>query len=491
MTKNGIKSARGWELAVLMLFPLLLTPKFSNADEWQTVVDTTRLTYADGDSWLSELGADIYGNIHVTWQDNRDGNDEIYYTKLDNNGNTLVDDMRLTSDNAESVFPHLQLDGSGNVHIIWRDSRNGSPEMYYIKLDNNGNVLVDTTRLTSGPTFNHNLRVDNVDIIHIAWQDRRDGNPEIYYAKLDNNGNPLISDIRVSTATGDSWWPYIGIDNSLNVHIAWYDARNGNGEIYYTKLDNNGNTLVDDTSLTFAGGAVGAPALEVDNSNNIHIVWPDNRNGYSALYYTKLDNNGNTLIDDTLVTTANGEGYLMDMDDEGNVHIAWSDNRDGNDEIYYTKIDNNGNTLVDDTRLTFDDADSWWPRISVDENDGIHITWDDNRNGNREIYYIKGDIITAVDENPILYPAEYKLMQNYPNPFNPTTTIHYVIGRMQPVSLKIYDISGKEVAILVNEEKPAGAYTVKFDVSKLSSGIYFYQLKAGDFTQTKKMILMR
>ena len=88
-------------------------------------------------------------------------------------------------------------------------------------------------------------------------------------------------------------------------------------------------------------------------------------------------------------------------------------------------------------------------------------------------------------------PAEFSLRQNYPNPFNPSTSIQYAIGNRQFVSLKVYDILGNEVATLVNEEKPTGTYEIDFDASNLTSGIYFYQLTAGSFSQTKKMLLLR
>ena len=116
------------------------------------------------------------------------------------------------------------------------------------------------------------------------------------------------------------------------------------------------------------------------------------------------------------------------------------------------------------------------------------------------------EIITAL-ENNIQLPNKFLLSQNYPNPFNPTTTIGFsipaqsVIARSpfidattkqsQHVTLKVYDILGREVATLVNEQKPAGNYEVTFDASELSSGVYFYKLQAGSFVQTKKMILLR
>jgi len=91
----------------------------------------------------------------------------------------------------------------------------------------------------------------------------------------------------------------------------------------------------------------------------------------------------------------------------------------------------------------------------------------------------------------IAAPEEFMLHQNYPNPFNPSTTISYEIPKAGFVSLKLYDVLGREVATLVNEEKIAAKYDIEFKANILASGVYFYQLRAGDFVQTKKMVLLR
>lgn len=97
-----------------------------------------------------------------------------------------------------------------------------------------------------------------------------------------------------------------------------------------------------------------------------------------------------------------------------------------------------------------------------------------------------------IDENSNLStPEQFVLYQNYPNPFNPVTSIQYVIASRQFVQLIVYDVLGNEIATLVNEEKPFGVYNVQFAMNNLSSGIYFYQLKAGDFIQTKKLVLIK
>lgn len=86
---------------------------------------------------------------------------------------------------------------------------------------------------------------------------------------------------------------------------------------------------------------------------------------------------------------------------------------------------------------------------------------------------------------------QFELFQNYPNPFNPTTSIEYRVGSLETVTLKIYDVLGNKVAVLVNEQKPEGEYNIEFDAEGLSSGVYFFKLTAGKFSETKKMILMR
>ena len=88
-------------------------------------------------------------------------------------------------------------------------------------------------------------------------------------------------------------------------------------------------------------------------------------------------------------------------------------------------------------------------------------------------------------------PEGYSLSQNYPNPFNPTTNLEFGISDLEFVSLKIFNTLGKEVATLVNEKLNAGTYKYSFDASGLTSGIYFYTLKAGNYIETKRMNLIK
>ena len=98
---------------------------------------------------------------------------------------------------------------------------------------------------------------------------------------------------------------------------------------------------------------------------------------------------------------------------------------------------------------------------------------------------------SKIVEVSVSEPTKFVLEQNYPNPFNPTTKINFSIPEVQQVQLKVYDVLGNEVATLVNEEKAPGTYEVQFNASNLTSGIYFYTLKAGSFSETKKLMLLK
>ncbi len=100
-------------------------------------------------------------------------------------------------------------------------------------------------------------------------------------------------------------------------------------------------------------------------------------------------------------------------------------------------------------------------------------------------------VFSNLDVMDLGAPTTYALAQNYPNPFNPTTTINYQIPKDGFVTLKIYDVLGKEVATLVNENKGTGRYNVNFNASNLASGVYLYQLKVNDFVSTKKLVLLK
>jgi hypothetical protein len=104
---------------------------------------------------------------------------------------------------------------------------------------------------------------------------------------------------------------------------------------------------------------------------------------------------------------------------------------------------------------------------------------------------LKYDITVDVENFHAEVPTDFTLYQNYPNPFNPSTKIRFVIPKSSFVNIKVYNVLGKEIVTLINEERPAGNHEVEFSGTDLPSGVYFYKLQTGSFIQTKKMILLR
>jgi hypothetical protein len=102
-----------------------------------------------------------------------------------------------------------------------------------------------------------------------------------------------------------------------------------------------------------------------------------------------------------------------------------------------------------------------------------------------------GSITTSVFIEPNVIPKGFELNQNFPNPFNPSTTIRYAITAQSNVTLRIFNILGQEVESLVNMQQGAGSYVVQFNASRLSTGVYFYELRAGDYRDIKKMVLLK
>ncbi|MCW8803093.1 MAG: T9SS type A sorting domain-containing protein, partial [Ignavibacteriaceae bacterium] len=156
---------------------------------------------------------------------------------------------------------------------------------------------------------------------------------------------------------------------------------------------------------------------------------------------------------------------------------------------YHNLTNSNGDSLVElsEKALAFDtdnfeDGDY---RIIVEVYDEAGNSDIDSM----DVKFKNGNPVTTENEPGEIY--SFNLEQNYPNPFNPTTNIGFRIANFGLVTLKVYDVLGNEITTLVNEEKPAGEYEVEFDGSSLTSGIYFYQIKAGDFIETKQMVYLK
>ena len=142
------------------------------------------------------------------------------------------------------------------------------------------------------------------------------------------------------------------------------------------------------------------------------------------------------------------------------------------------------------------EGNDYKPKIAfVSINDTVYaaIFWLHESNSKIDIWFAKAKFIPIFSsvENDNFYVNTFQLKQNYPNPFNPSTKIEYQIPKSEFVSIKVYDLLRREIATLVNEKESAGNYEVEFDGSDLSSGVYLYQMVAGNFSSTKKFIYMK
>jgi hypothetical protein len=127
----------------------------------------------------------------------------------------------------------------------------------------------------------------------------------------------------------------------------------------------------------------------------------------------------------------------------------------------------------------------------VSDDSGAHVAWAATFNGEQDVYYgrIRNSLTSVEDQSVIA--SSFSLEQNYPNPFNPTTKIVFRMGLDGFVSLKVYDVLGRDVAVLVHETKTSGTHSIAFDASHLSSGVFYYRLISEGFTQTRKMLVVR
>ncbi len=172
-----------------------------------------------------------------------------------------------------------------------------------------------------------------------------------------------------------------------------------------------------------------------------------------------------------------------------------------------TEVNNYGfdveRTMTNDGESHSSIVNGQWEKIgfvqgSGNSNSPKNYSFTDNKPGSGKVAYrlkqidINGDFkYSNVVMADLLSPGRFDLSQNYPNPFNPLTTISYQLSKFSHTTLKVYDVLGNVVATLVNEEKPAGTYEVTWNAGNLSSGVYFYQLKAGNFLSKKKMVLLK
>ncbi len=387
-----------------------------------------RVTHSTTRADQPDIAIDANGNVHIAYTDEYTTSvRELWYTMLDNDGHTLIDDTRLTTDDSyESTRPAILVDSENKVHILWRDQRwDGGQyqEVTYTKLDpylddmDGGPAISGTITLIDDTRMSHNyewyilsvrMALDSNGDIHIVW-DNQDLDA-IYYKKVDTNGDELVPETVIRSAGQWRATPYLALDSNGNLHLTWADYKNINwDEVYYMMLDNAGNILIDATRLTSDDDEYSKwSSLVVDADDKVHVVWQDDRGANKEIWYTKLDpdlddQDGSpadeaaiTLIPDTPLTPDDGvkSRHPVVAVDERMLHVTWEE--DDDDNIHYSVLTNNGHFVLNNYGLTTNGtaypSTNWtMPYLALDDNHRMHAVWCDSRDGTYEVYYTHYD----------------------------------------------------------------------------------------------------
>ncbi len=469
-------------------------------------------------------GTDIYvcGSSSGVWRSSDDGanwkklNDgtngmpsSSQITDLSFIGETLVASESTVNEGSKGMYVSTNY-GANWTHINW-----GQPKYYVNGIAvENGNISLATAsgmyRSTDNGTNWTRRTIHNktgwADFTAIAFRSANSGfagdiNGYVYYSTDEGGswwepGMPYQDQVQIENGAIISSFAFIG----TSVFAATKAFRAGvEGGVY--KSTDNGSTwarvssglpaLADTNTLVNSLVVIGTNLFAgtghgVYMSANNGASWTPVNNGLIYHYVTSLAAQGTELFAGT------SNGVFRSNDNGANWSLSLSDKY----VSALTVVDTNvfAGTLSQGIYWLHKSDSTWRYRDLPD----VEITSFAINNGylfsatsQNSLWKNPIGTLTPVEEIKNNLPAEFCISQNYPNPFNPTTTLSFAIGHQSFVSLKVYDILGREVSTLVNEEKPAGEYNVKFDAAGLTSGIYFYRIQAGKYSETRKMILMK
>jgi len=225
----------------------------------------------------------------------------------------------------------------------------------------------------------------------------------------------------------------------------------------------------------------------------------DNQVSYDTLYIAQYG----TIVDlnfkmESLIHTYDGDISISIISPTG-IEVSLTNRRGaGGDNYINTLFDDSSAVAISNGTAPFTGTFRPESPLSVFNGLNVHGNWvlkvNDQAAGDTgriERYYLNVIYNAVLVVNNKQIPVKFELGQNFPNPFNPVTTIKYSVPKQAFVVIKIYDILGREVKILVNDMRIAGNYEIDFNASHLASGVYFYKIKSGDFTDVKKLVLLK
>jgi hypothetical protein len=315
----------------------------------------TRSSYDGGVSWenvirLSDSTADSQNGhlavstayVHVVWRDEQHGTGEIYYRRSSDSGLTWGPAARLTQDTSASVLPSITAVDS-IIHLVWSDDRDGQSAIFYKRSRDHGMTWEADRRLSSGPLTALFPSVSATSSrVNVVWT----AGWEIYHLCSQDTGHTWGSEQRLTVDPAVSWFPSVAVSDTI-VHVVWHDQRDGYIDVFYARSVDGGMSWQDDTNLTANDANSNIPCLAAADSM-VHIAWYDNRDGNYEIYYKRSRDHGMTWQDDVRLTQDAAVSKAPCCAVSGTrVHVVWTDLRDGNWEIYYMQ-DPTGNAVTED-----------------------------------------------------------------------------------------------------------------------------------------------
>ncbi|HDQ22777.1 MAG TPA: hypothetical protein ENN28_02255, partial [Candidatus Uhrbacteria bacterium] len=376
-------------------------------------------------SYRQVIQLDSGNNPYVVWEDGIAlGNGDIYFSKWTESVGWTKMDGTLGYDNlsndtsAKSTLPLLRLDSSGNPLVVWQDERLGVWEIFLTKWTDgvgwtkmDGTLGYDNISNTADSSGLPQLQLDSNSFPYVIWEDPITGSYEIYFSKwTDGVGwtkmDGTLGYDNISNTAGDSTTAKLILNAADKPYLVWQDNATGNNEIYFSKwTDGVGWSKMDgmpgyDNISNNAGASV-KPQIQLDISGNPFVVWQDNTTGNDEIYFSKwTDGVGWSKMDGTpgYDNISNNAGVsivpLMQLDAGNNPLVVWQDDSEGNYEVYVSKwTAGTGWTKMDGTpgydNISNNSGNSRTPIIRLDSSGQPHIVWEDDTEGNREIYFSK------------------------------------------------------------------------------------------------------
>lgn len=464
----------------------------------------------------------------IFWTDNRTNYTnatDLYAQKIDASGNILwaVDGVPVSQFNTNipggvGSFTAVE-DDNGGAYVTWIRNYYGYGQLRAQRIDKFGNIMWDSTGavLTDGAVDSRSPRmIRNHNGVSIVYR-HNGGGYSIFFQMVNPNGNLKFpapgKSIEVNGPQGATSIAMADTANGEAVVIAWSVGNFGlAGSLYVQAVDTSGNKLWGDNHITInnvPGEHSEFKIVRALNSTDYYLIWKDGRriNVAFDIYAQKINNFGQAQWTPNGIKVS-GTPYTFTSTSisafESGVYTSWSEASNPQGFGIYAQKINPDSTFAwqnNSVRLTDFFANPILKTLDTDNTNGgavVVFSYTGAPNGTAENVYAKyigsnGILggVTSTEGSSDLTTGTFSLSQNYPNPFNPLTRISWQTSDGVYQTLKVYDMLGNEITTLVNEYRPAGSYNVEFNANNLSSGVYFYKLVAGNYTKTKKMILMK